>query len=283
MATRKLDGAGSLTGAQTAMLRAFPGFGGITEETNIATGTYNSFQAGLRQQSRHGLSFEIDYTYAHEIDDQVGSNDLDTSTNPFDLKYDKGSGSLDRRNILNMNYVYQVPLYAHSTGLTHSILGGWEISGTVISESGLPWAGNNAPSDGGSDTVGLGGNYTIRPNFSGKVQYPKAKDGHGVYQWASAAGFSQPVAAWNGGPNLGFGNAGRDIVVGPGRTNFGTNLYKSFAFTERARFEFRAESFNTFNHTQFNNFHNNITGSDFGEVSGVQDPRTFELAGKLIF
>jgi hypothetical protein len=91
------------------------------------------------------------------------------------------------------------------------------------------------------------------------------------------------VAAWDGGPNLGFGTAGRDIVVGPGRTNFNTNLYKSFGITERTHFEFRAESYNTFNHTQFNNFHNNITGSDFGNVSGVQDPRTFELGGKLIF
>ena len=283
MSVRKLDGQGKLTGAQQTLARTFAGFNGISEETNIATGTYNSFQAGLRQQNRHGLTFEIDYTYAHEIDDQVGSSDLNPSTNPFSLAYDKGSGSLDRRHILNMNYVYQIPLYAHSTGLTHSILGGWEISGTVISESGLPWAGNNAPSDGGSDTVGLGGNYTIRPNFTGSVKYPKTRDANSVYQWVSGTGFSQPIAAWNGGPNLGFGNAGRDIVAGPGRTNFSTNLYKSFAFTERARFEFRAESFNTFNHTQFNNFHNNITGSDFGEVSGVQDPRTFELAGKLIF
>ncbi|HMG85516.1 MAG TPA: TonB-dependent receptor [Terracidiphilus sp.] len=283
MATRKAAGAGSLTGAQTTMLRTYQGFNGINEESNIATTSYNSLQVGLRQQSRHGLSFEVDYTYSHQIDDEVGSSDLNTSTNPFNLEYDKGSGSLDRRHILNMNYVYQLPIFAHSTGLAHSILGGWEISGTVISQSGLPWAGNNAPSDGGSDTVGLGGNYTIRPNFSGKVSYPKTRDSKSVYQWVSPAGFSQPAAAWNGGPNLGFGNAGRDVVVGPGRTNFSTNLYKSFAFTERTRFEFRAETFNTFNHTQFNGFHNNITGSDFGEVSGVQDPRTFELAGKLIF
>ncbi|HEY2472236.1 MAG TPA: TonB-dependent receptor [Terracidiphilus sp.] len=281
--SRQVAGSGKLSNANTALARTFPGFGGIAQESNIATTSYNSFQAGLRQQSRHGLTFEIDYTYSHQIDDEVGSSDLNASTNPFNLKYDKGSGSLDRRHILNMNYVYQIPLFAHATGLTHSILGGWEISGTVISESGMPWAGNNAPGDGGSDTVGLGGNYTIRPNFSGKVQYPKTRDAKSIYQWVSPNGFSQPVASWNGGPNLGFGNAGRDIVVGPGRTNFSTSLYKSFAFTERARFEFRAESFNTFNHTQFNNFHNNVSGADFGEVSGVQDPRTFELAGKLIF
>ena len=276
-------GYAALTPVQAIESRTYPGFGNIVEETNLATGTYNSAQVGLRQQSRHGLSFEIDYTWAHEIDSQLGSADLTAVSNPFNIRYDKGSGNLDRRQILNMNYVYQIPLFAHSNGLTHSILGGWEISGTVISETGLPWAGNNAPSDGGSDTVGLGGNYTIRPNFTGTVKYPKTRDSKGVYQWVSPTGFSQPTAAWYGGPNLGFGGAGRDIVVGPGRTNFGTNIYKSFAFTERTRFEFRAESFNTFNHTQFNGFHNNVSGGDFGEVSGVQDPRTFELAGKLIF
>jgi hypothetical protein len=283
MATRAVAGAGKLTSAQNALLRTFPGFTGISEQTNIATTSYSSFQAGLRQQSRHGLSFEIDYTWAHEIDSQLGSADLTTVSNPFNLRYDKGSGNLDRRQILNMNYVYKLPIFAHSAGLTHSVLGGWELSGTVISETGLPWAGSNAPGDGGSDTVGLGGNYTIHPNFTGKVKYPKTRDANHIYQWVSGNGFSQPTAAWNGGANLGFGNAGRDIVVGPGRTNFGTNLYKSFAFGERAHFEFRAETFNTFNHTQFNNFHNNVNGSDFGEVSAVQDPRTFELGGKLIF
>jgi hypothetical protein len=254
------------------------------QEGTLATASYNSFQAGLRQESRHGLSFEIDYTWSHEIDSQLGSSDLTTNvSNPFNLRYDKGSGNLDRRQILNANYIYKLPIFAHSNGVAHSLLGGWTVSGTVISQTGLPWAGSNAPGDGGSDTVGLGGDYTIRPNFTGKVKYPKKRDANGVYKWVSSEGFSQPTAAWNGGANQGFGNAGRDIVVGPGRTNFGTNLYKSFAFGERAHFEFRAESFNTFNHTQFNGFHNNVSGSDFGEVNSVQDPRTFELAGKFVF
>ncbi|WP_348261615.1 TonB-dependent receptor [Telmatobacter sp. DSM 110680] len=265
------------------MARTYPGFGNIQQESNLATVSYSSFQTGLRQQSRHGLSFEIDYTWAHEIDSQLGTADLTGVSNPFNLRYDKGSGNLDRRQVLNMNYEYKLPIFAHSNGLTHSILGGWEVSGTVISETGLPWAGSNAPGDGGSDTVGLGGGYTIRPNFTGKVSYPKTRNSSGVYQWVSPTGFSQPIAAWDGGPSLGFGNAGRDIVKGPGRTNFGTNLYKSFAFTERTHFEFRVESFNTFNHTQFNGFHNNVSGGDFGLVNGVQDPRTFELAGKLVF
>ena len=281
--TRKKAAANQLTTAETTMTRTFQGYNNIREQTNQATTSYNSLQVGLRQQSRHGLSFEVDYTWSHQIDSQIGSSDLTQVSNPFNLKYDKGSGNLDRRHILNLNYIYDIPLFAHSNGLVHSVLGGWTISGTMIASTGLPWAGGNAPGYGGSDTVGLGGDYTIRPDFNGKVQYPKARNSKGNYQWVSPNGFSAPLPLWNGGKDLGFGNARRDVVVGPGRTNFGTNIYKAFHMTEGTRFEFRAESFNTFNHTQFNAIRNNFSGSDFGEVSGVQDPRTFELGGKLIF
>jgi hypothetical protein len=204
------------------------------------------------------------------------------SFDPWNLKYDKGSGILDRRNVFNGNYEYKIPLFNHASGLAHSILGGWELSGTVVSESGMPWLGNTAPGDGGQDTVGLGGDYRIRPNLVGKVQYPKATSGAG-YQYVSNSAFAQPTPAWKGGPNLGFGDAGKDAVVGPGRTNFTTALYKSFAFTERAHFELRADSFNTFNHTQFNSINTNVSASNFGYANGTQDPREFELGGKFIF
>jgi hypothetical protein len=285
MATRQASAAGTLSTVDTLNDAAYPGFGNIRLQENPLTGTYNSFQIGLRQQNRHGLSFELDYTYSHQIDDQQGSVDVDNnnpSYNPWNLKYDKGSGTLDRRHVFNANYEYKLPIFAHANGMAHSVLGGWEISGTVISEAGMPWAGNTAPSDGGSDTVGLGGDYRIRPNLSGKAHYTK---GHvaGGYQWVSNAGFSQPVAAWDGGPNLGFGNAGKDAVVGPGRTNFTTALYKSFALGERAHFELRADSFNTFNHTQFNAFNTNVSLPNFGITTGTQDPREFELGGKFVF
>jgi hypothetical protein len=286
LSVRQAAAAGKLSTVDTLNARTFPGFGGMNQISNYLTGSYNSFQVGLRQQNRHGLSFEVDYTYAHEIDDQVGSVDLNTSSNPFNLKYDKGSGSLDRRQVLNINYTYKLPIFAHSGGMSHSLLGGWEISGLVTSETGLPWAGNNTPGGGYSDTIGLGGGYTNRPNLSGKPHYTKGKTTVGTntgYQWVSSQGFSAPVAAWAGGTNLGFGNEGRDAVVGPGRTNFTTSVYKSFAFTERAHFEVRADSFNTFNHTQFNAFNNTAANSNFGFVTGAQDPRSFQFGGKFVF
>ena len=229
------------------------------------------------------------------------------SYNPWNLKYDKGSGSLDRRNVFNGNYEYKIPLFAHDSGLVHSVLGGWEVSGTVVSQAGLPWLGNAAPAGGGPDTVGLGGDYRVRPNIAGRPHYTKGITTVGTganavtgYQWVSSANFSQPVAAWDGGPNLGFGNAGKDSVVGPGRTNFTTALYKSFAFGERAHFELRVDSFNTFNHTQFNAINNGLNfsliknadprvasnylpASNFGFTTGTQDPRVFEVGGKFVF
>ena len=123
----------------------------------------------------------------------------------------------------------------------------------------------------------------IRPELGGKVHYVKGKTGSG-YQYVSNANFSLPTAAWAGGANMGFGNSGKDAVVGAGNTNFNTSVYKTFTFGEHAGFEMRAESFNTFNHTQFNSLSDtNFQDKTFGYVGGDLAPRQFELGGKFTF
>jgi hypothetical protein len=264
----------------------YPGFGSINLQSNPSNGTYNSLQVGLRQENKWGLSYGVYYTWSHQIDSTQSSDDTDNNNpayNPWNIKYDKGSGALDRRNILNINYEYKLPLFAHAAGLTHTILGGWEIAGNIISESGLPWFGNDAPQSPYGDTVGLGGGYFIRPNLTGKPHYVKTRTAAG-YQWVNNTGFAPPVAAWLGGPNLGFGNSGKDAVVGAGNTNFNTSITKTFAFGEKAGFEFHAECFNTFNHPQFTGISsNNPESSSFGFVSTDLAPRQFELGGKIRF
>jgi hypothetical protein len=253
-------------------LRVFNGFGGITQQENTTNGNYNGFQTGIRAQNRWGLSGEIDYTYSHEID--VTSTDLSGVDNPFNIKYNKGSGGFDRRQILSANYIYKLPFFIRS-GFTHTALGGWEIAGTAIFETGIPVTPRFTAN---YDPIGLGGGYTNRPNVVGKVK----KVGN-AKQWFDTSVFSLPTPAWAGGPNQGFGNAGKDAIAGPGRVNFTTSLYKSFAVTEAARFEFRAESFNTFNHTQFNGVNNTYKNANFGQVNSYYDPRALELGGKFIF
>jgi len=263
--------------------RTYQGYAEIKQEENTTNGSYNGFQTGLRLQNKWGLSGEIDYTYSHEID--LTSSDLSPVSNPFNLKYDKASGNLDRRQMVNANYIYNLPFFAKSQGLVKSVLGGWEMAGTFVDETGIP--GNGALNYFGPnlsipyDPVGLGGNgagYTPHPNVSGRVTYPKTQK-----QWFNTSQFSAPIPAWLGGPNQGFGNAARDAIVGPGRVNFTTSLYKSFAMTERAHFELRFESFNTFNHTELNNFNSTLGNSLFGQITSTWDPRNLELGGKFVF
>jgi len=230
----------------------------------------------------------VDYTYSHEID--ISSNDDQTAGNPFNLKYDKGSGAFDRRHILNFNYIYKLPIFNSGSGFKHSLLGGWEIAGTANIQSGgiiNGGGGNNGTSlNVGYDTIGLGGGYTNRPDVVGKIHYTKKQN-----QWFDQSAFAAPIPAWAGGLNQGFGDARKDTVIGPGRVNFTTSVYKSFAITERARFELRVESYNTFNHTQFDNVGQQFSGfnsdgspvGSFGKVTNTFDPRTLELGGKLMF
>ncbi|MEO6816853.1 MAG: hypothetical protein ABI177_09130, partial [Edaphobacter sp.] len=185
---------------------------------------------------------------------------------------------------------YKLPIFASSNGLTHSLLGGWVIAGTANLQTGGiingGGANNGVSLNVGYDTIGLGGGYTNRPDVVGKIHYTKKQN-----QWFDQSAFAAPIPAWAGGANLGFGNARKDTVIGPGRVNFNTSIYKSFAMTERAHIEIRVESFNTFNHTQFDNIGQQFNGfnpdgtsqGSFGKVTSTYDPRTLELGGKFIF
>ncbi len=257
-------------------LRNYPGFANINNQENTTNGSYNGFQTGLRAQNKHGLSGEIDYTWSHEID--ITTYDLATVSNPYNLKYDKGSGALDRRNILSINYIYAFPKYPGDNRLVREVANGWQISGTAIFEAG-DLIQNQGPSlNINYDPVGLIGGYTNRPDVTGKISYPKKQK-----EWFNPAAFSAPVPVWAGGLNQGFGNTRKDAVLQPGQTNFTTSFYKTFQIKEAASFKLRIESFNTFNHTEFQNVGNQLGSGNFGQVTNTYDPRVLELGGELNF
>jgi hypothetical protein len=269
-------------------LRVYNGFGAIDQQENTTNGTYNGFQTGVRSQGYHGLSGEVDYTWSHEID--ITSNDLQNVGNPYNLKYDKGSGAFDRRQILSINYIYKLPIF-RSSGLVHNALGGWELAGTAVFSTG-PVINNGGANIGthlsiNYDPVGLGGGYTNRPNVVGKVKYNRNRGGwllnKNNTQWFNTAQFSAPIPAWAGGANQGFGDAGKDAVIGPGRVNFTTSLYKTFVVHEGINFQFRFETFNTFNHSEAMGVNNNYGQGTFGQVNSFYDPRNLQFGGKFNF
>ena len=263
----------------------YPGYTAITQDENVATGNYNGLQSSVRIQNRWGLSGEVDYTYSHQID--IQSQDRNAIDNPWYIKYDKGSGSYDRRQIINANYIYNLPIFNKSEGLLKSVLGGWQIAGTFIKESGIPQQVNlNA----NYDPVGLNGGYTNHPNITpgGKLHYPKT-----VAQWFDTSriqtfgntftgntdtGHDYIKPVWLGGTNLGFGNWGKDTLILPGRFNLTTSLYKTFQIYKTVNFQIKIESFNTMNHSEFNS-----VDTAAGNLNNTQDPRNLQLAGKFSF
>jgi hypothetical protein len=230
---------------------------------------------GVRMEAKHGFTVQLAYTYSHEIDEV--SSDLNSVGNPFNIAYNRGSGALDRRHDFNANYIYALPFFSGSSNaLARTTLGGWSLSGVTVVDTGIP----QLITYSGADTLGLGGGTTNRPNLLRKVTYPKTR-----LAWFDKTAFADPLAPWQGGTALsGFGNAGKDAVVLPGRLNFNLSLFKSIAFrAEGPTLQLRFESFNTFNHTQFSALDAASHDANFGQITAAYDPRRLQLGAKLTF
>ncbi len=259
------------------LYRQYPGYAGVVQEENTTSFNYNSLQASLRMENIHGLAMTFAYTWSHLLD--YVQNDLNILSDPFDPHYDYGSDlGYDQRQIFNATYIYTLPFFRESGSLAErEALGGWTISGITEAHSGTA----TQIVYNGADVLGLGGDTTDRPNLVSKVSYPKTQKA-----WFNTSSFATPVAPWMGGPNEGFGNARKDAVVGPGLINWNLSLYKDIFLTGREtgpRFQFRFESFNTFNHTDFQNLDTGSVDPNFGQVTSDWSPRVLELGGKFMF
>ena len=81
-----------------------------------------------------------------------------------------------------------------------------------------------------------------------------------------------------------FGNSNRRFFHGPGLNNWDLALVKDTRITESKSLQFRAETFNTWNHAQFENPDGNIDHvATFGFVTAARDARIMQLGAKLVF
>ena len=262
-------------GAQynTAPGLPYPGFHSINLATNEANSHYNGLQVDLNTHVRD-LTMRAYYTVSRTVDPTTGGGggaDLSNVSNPYlGWKYDSGPGGYDRTHNGAVNFIYDIPFLQKSQNrLLKTTLGSWEISGIVTATSGLPI---NPQLTGGQSSNGLP-NANNRPDKVANVSYP-----HKAGQWFNTAAFAAPTPGT-------WGNAGFNSLRGPSRQNWNLSLFKSFPFTDdqRRRFELRAESFNVWNHTQFNAVSNGLGASNFGQVTSAFDPRVFQFGGKLYF
>jgi len=260
--------------------RPFLGFGTLEFLETQANSSYNSLQASLRR-TVGALTLSMAYTYSHSIDDSSDRGDL-TFVDSYNFKTNRASSNFDQRHILNVSYVYDLPIFNKASGLKKTLLGGWEWSGIISAQTGIPLNITNTVF-GDNAGVGNGVGTGSRPDVVGDPYATPCipQPGPGPLLFNPCA-FAAPRG-------LTFGNVGRNFLRLPHRTNFDMGLFKRFPIKESTAIEFRWETFNTFNHTQFTTdaTNNSVTrgfgSSTFLEAKNTHDPRIMQFALKFIF
>jgi hypothetical protein len=175
--------------------------------------------------------------------------------------------------------------------MLHSVLGGWQVSDLTSYQTGTPFSVVNTQN---IDNAGTGN--TVSSNASGSViSYPDVVGNiHGKPGIRHPSGVQGPRLynsdAFVAPRGLTYGDAGRNLLNLPARTDFDMGLFKNFAIRESMHFEFRAEAFNVFNHTQWSGVDNsacygaaNCSSSTFLTAISAHNPRILQFAGKFVF
>jgi hypothetical protein len=221
---------------------------------------YHSLQASLAHHFSKGLYFQGGYTYSKSIDD------VSTASVAFDTRFNdqnnarnsRGLSDFDRRHRFVTSWVYQLPFFAHTSGLTKGALGGWEASGVLTLQSGTPFTV--------VDPAGGSAYALSSPNLATATFTPGSSCGNALSSgsitsrlgnWVKPTayttdGFAQLSTGGNSDATL-YGDSPRNCIIGPPQKNVDLTLGKTFKLGEQQNLRFRADFFNLFNHPSFAN------------------------------
>jgi len=262
-------------------IRPYRGYRSITMLEPIFDSNYHSLQVSAQKRFTGASQIGLAYTWSKNL-----TNDqTDRSTAPensYNYRTEYGRAQFDRRHVLTVNYIYELPFFRGQKGAEEMVLGGWQVSGLATLQTGLPFTATTSS----FDAAGLGNNPALiagnRPNM---LCDPNANAPHTQQQYFNTSCFQlNPALSANLGLVNTPGNAPRGGINGPPTTRFDFSLFKNIRFSESVKLQLRGEMFNVFNHTNFRSFTStNVTSTSFGVVGVVRDPRTIQLGAKFIF
>ena len=262
-------------------IRPYVGYGTIGQISPRFTSNYNSLQASLQKRLSNNSLVNVAYTWSHALT----TNQSDRSSgiqNSSCIQCDYGRASLDRRHVFTANYVYDLPWHRSQQGLVGHLLGGYEVTGILAVNSGLPFTvfarrANGDPAAVGLNSSGAPNNGSVATPRPNQVGDPNAGAPKTWTQFFNTAAFADVTV---GGAS---GNERRGAVTGPGLWRYDMALIKNTNLSELVHLQFRAEAFNLFNHTNFSTIGTTKGLSTYGTVTGTRDPRIMQLALKLSF
>ena len=251
-----------------------PVFGSIFAEDTIANSAYNGLQVQLEKHYSHGLYFSFAYTFSKAMDQGAS---FENELNPIDFKLSRGLSLVDAKHRFVFSPYWQLPIPKHD-GFIGKLINGWGISGIVTYQSGFPIRMNTQDDPELEFSVFFESANT--PQLTGPLQFLNPKKNNNVW-------FTGNISD----PDLGtFGNMPHSLCCGPAISNTDLAIEKKTPITERFSAEFRAEFFNTWNHTQFANPDGNFSdglpedGGTFGQILKTrEDPRVIQFGLKILF
>jgi hypothetical protein len=277
--------AGSPGTTNVTVNRPYPFFAQIYQlQTNMIS-NYNGLQVSAERRARN-LTFLASYTYSHALDQNTNSPGTPTA-NPYNLRADYGDSDLNIPNRFVASVNYQLPFA--SSGKLKPLIQGWQVNAIAQFFDGLPFsvASSNPVGDGLTPRAQL---------VSGYGDGSLSPDKRSLHEWFNTSAFvTIPLTGTLA--NGQWGDAGRNILQGPGTKNIDFSLFKNFQIAESKALQFRAEFFNLFNTPQFNNpsatapspaatsttLVPNITdGSAYGTIASAGSPTTFQRISREI-
>ena len=289
--------------------RPYQGLSSISDQIFNLTANYNSLQVQMTRRFYKGLEFGVAYTYSKSMDyGSCPSTGCSEAYNVTVAQYQNrrawnyGPASYDIKNNLVVNYLWSIPRASRAWNnfVTRGVLDNWQISGIASHLSGAPGAIGLSLSNGQNVTGGGDGARVVL------TCDPSQGAPHTFRQWfntscaeAPIAG-SVPTAANPGGLAYSTGTgvfAPKVNYFLPGITNFDTALFKNMPLKKNVQLQLRIETYNTFNHSEFNAVNNTATfansnsqgstnaqtNSTFGQLSGTASPRYMQIALRLDF
>ncbi len=257
-------------------LRPYPQYAGFTSIVNHGNSTYHAFQLKAEKRTSHGLYFLSAFTFSKSINDQpeICCNSP-WPQNSYNLAAEKGLSDFDNRERWVTSVDYALPVgkgqkFLNRGGVADAVLGGWHLGGIITFRSGFPFS----PLTGNGDPTNTGSQGLLRTDRtgSGHLAHPSPS------LWFNINDFPVPVGH--------FGDAGKNILEGPGEKGADLSARKYFSINEQIRLEFRAEFFNAFNHAVFSQPDNFVTdgpGAAGVITSTVIPQRQIQFAMKLQF
>jgi hypothetical protein len=252
-------------------LREFPTLGPIVQREDLANSIYHSLQVKVEKRLSSRLTILSSFVWAKSIDDSdnvvQGSYDSAGAQDERNLHLERGLSFSNVGRRVAASVVYALP----GSRVLHSALGNWQLSAVVTLQDGTPLN----PIYYASDFANSG--TLNRPNVVPGQSINLPRDQRTAARFFNTGAFSDPAP-------FTFGNAGRNIIPGPGNNIFDLAAQKKFPVGEGKAFEFRAEFFNAFNHP---NWGIPLTYPDFGpffgEIAATGDPRRGQFALRFEF